>query len=491
MLLRFTFHVSRFRTMCGIVGFYGHDEVIYDLVSGLTALQHRGQDSAGVVTFKDTFHIKKGLGLVNNVFREKNFPRLTGNIGIGHVRYTTQGANELLNVQPFAVNYPFGLAMVHNGNVINFKKLRKTLYEDHHRLLETSNDLELLLYTLAAELEQKDLKALSVDDIFDSVEATQRKVKGAYSTITIIANRGCLVFNDPYGIRPLIMGTRETLQGKNYGFASESTCFDYLGYETVGDLEPGQAIFIDKDLKVHTKKTYQAGRAFCIFEYIYFAREDSIIHNHLVASERVRMGKALAKTINEAGLDPDIIIDVPASAYFFASSLAEALDVPYRRGLAKNNHIGRSFISPTQKERESIVRQKLNPIKEIIRGKKVAVVDDSIVRGTTSKRIIKLLKNAGAEKVYFISAAPPIKHQCIYGIDMAISTELIAGKTENIEEIAQYLEVDALIYQPLENLQALYPDSTMCYACFAGKYPTGDMTGVLQDIEQERIASQK
>ncbi|MBD3305371.1 amidophosphoribosyltransferase [candidate division KSB3 bacterium] len=477
--------------MCGIVGFYGQEDVIYDLVSGLTALQHRGQDSAGVVTFNKTFHIKKGLGLVSNVFREKNLKRLTGNIGIGHVRYTTQGANELQNVQPFAVNYPFGLAMVHNGNVINFKKLRKSLYEEYHRLLETSNDLELLLYTLAAELEQNDLKHLSVDDLFNTIETTQSKVNGAYSTITVIANRGCLVFNDPYGIRPLIMGIKRTAKGVTYGFASESTCFDYLGYETVEDLAPGQTLFIDREMKLHHRNTCQKGQAFCIFEYIYFAREDSIIHNRLVASERVRMGKMLAKNIRNAGLEPDIVIDVPSSAYFFASSLAEELNIPYRRGLSKNNHIGRSFISPTQKERESIVRQKLNPIKEIIRGKKVAVVDDSIVRGTTSKHIIKLLRQAGASSVYFISAAPPIKHPCIYGVDMAITTELIAGKTKNLNEIADYLEADALVYQSLEDLQALYHDFSACYACFSGTYPTGDSTEILKDIEQERLASKK
>ena len=477
--------------MCGIVGFYGHDEVVYDLVSGLTALQHRGQDSAGVVTFNKTFHIKKGLGLVNNVFNEKNLKRLAGNIGIGHVRYTTQGTNELLNVQPFAVNYPFGLAMVHNGNVINFKKLRKTLYEEHHRLLETSNDLELILYTLAAELEKHDLKHLSVDDLFDSVEATQRKVKGAYSTITLIANRGFLAFTDPYGIRPLVMGKKETSQGTTYGFASESTCFDYLGYEHVEDLEPGQAVFIDRNMNIHRRNAYDEGKAFCIFEYIYFAREDSIMHDRLVATERVRMGKKLAKSIRNAGLEPDIVIDVPSSAYFFASSLAEELGIPYRRGLAKNNHIGRSFISPTQKERENIVRQKLNPIKKVINGKKVAVVDDSIVRGTTSKHLVKLLRRAGAKEVYFISAAPPIKHPCIYGIDMAISTELIAGNSKNIDEITEYLGADALIYQTLDDLRELYRDFPICNACFSGCYPTGNPTEVLQQIEQERIASKK
>ncbi len=476
--------------MCGIVGFYGNDDIVYDLVSGLTALQHRGQDSAGVVTFNTTFHIKKGLGLVKDVFEEKNLKRLCGNIGIGHVRYTTQGTNELLNVQPFAVNYPFGLAMVHNGNVINFRHLRKTLYEEHHRLLETSNDLELLLYTLAAEMEQKDLKHLSLDDLFDSVEATQKKVNGAYSTITVIANRGCLVFNDPYGIRPLVMGKKLTAKGVRYGFASESTCFDYLGYDTIDNLAPGQTIFIDKDMKVHSRTTHCNGKAFCIFEYIYFAREDSVIHDRLVASERVRMGTMLAKNVREAGLDPDIVIDVPNSAYFFASSLAEELGIPYRRGLSKNTHIGRSFISPTQAEREKVVRHKLNPIREILRGKKVAVVDDSIVRGTTSKHIVKQIRHAGAEKVYFISAAPPLKHPCIYGIDMAIPKDLIAVRTPEFDDIAQFIGADALIYQTLENLQTLYQDFSACYACFSGEYPTGNPDKVLKQIEEERLACQ-
>jgi amidophosphoribosyltransferase len=476
--------------MCGIVGFYGHREVVYDLVSGLTALQHRGQDSAGIVTFNTIFHVRKALGLVKEVFREEHLRRLKGNIGIGHVRYTTQGTNELLNVQPFAVNYPFGLAMVHNGNVINFKELRKTLYEEHHRLLETSNDLELLLYTLATELETKDLKNLTIDDIFTSVAATQQKVRGGYATITVIANRGFLVFTDPQGIRPLVMGIRKTPEGIMYGFASESTCFDYLGYETVGDLEPGQTIFIDNQMNVHKHTTCQQGKAFCIFEYIYFAREDSVIHNRLVASERVKMGKMLAKNIHQKGLEPDIIIDVPASAYFFASALAEELNIPYRRGLSKNNHIGRSFISPTQKEREDVVRSKLNPIKAIIQGKKVAVVDDSIVRGTTSKHLVKLLRRAGAEKVYFISAAPPIKNPCIYGIDMAISTELIASQ-HNEDEVARFIGADALVYQSLNDLQTCYQDSALCDACFSGHYPTGEATEFLQHIEQERMASKK
>lgn len=476
--------------MCGIVGLFGKENMVYDLVYGLTALQHRGQDSAGVVTFRDTFHMKKGLGLVNDVFKEKNLRRLVGDIGIGHVRYTTQGSNELLNVQPFAVNYPFGLAMVHNGNVINFKELKKHLYEEHHRLLETSNDLELILYTFASELETHDLKNLSVDDIFDTVESTQKKVLGAYSTITIIANRGFLAFNDPYGIRPLIMGRKQTRQGPVYGFASESTCFDYLGYEIMEDLGPGEAVYIDNERNMHRRTCYKKGGAFCIFCYIYFSHEDSISHNRVIASERVKMGKTLAKRVKKANIEPDIVIDVPSSAYFFASGLAEELGIPYRRGLSKNSHIGRSFIKSTQKDREMAVRQKLNPIREVIEGKKVAVVDDSIVRGTTSRHIVKLLRNAGAKEVYFISAAPPIKHPCIYGIDMAITTELIASKN-SADDISKLIGADAVIYQSLEDLKELYRDFDACYACFSGNYPTEESLKFIEEMEKERIYSKK
>jgi len=474
--------------MCGIVGFYGYDNIVGELVDGLTALQHRGQDSAGVVTFNDIFHMKKGLGLVNNVFDDKNIQRLVGKIGIGHVRYTTQGTNELMNVQPFAVNYPFGIAMVHNGNVINFSELKKTLYEENHILLETSNDLELILYTFASELITKNLKNLSVDDIFDAVTSTQMKIKGAYATISIIANRGFLVFTDPYGIRPVIMGKKQTEKGTVYGFASESTCFDYLGYEIIGDIGAGEAVFIDKDRRIHRKTCYKKGNAFCIFCYIYFSHEDSIVHNRLVASERVKMGKMLANNIKKAELKPDIIIDIPASAYFFASGLAEELNIPYRRGLSKNNHIGRSFISPTQKQRETVVRQKLNPIREIINGKKIAVVDDSIVRGTTSKHIVKLLKSAGAKEVYFISAAPPIKYPCIYGIDIAVGKELIASNSD-VDTIAKFIGADALIYQSLGDLKELYKDFNACYACFSGEYPTENSEQFLKEIEMERVYS--
>ncbi len=472
--------------MCGILGIGAQHEVAAELVYGLTALQHRGQDAAGVVTFGNRFHMKKGLGLVNNVFKDQDLALLPGNWGLGHVRYATQGSVNILDAQPFALNYPFGIAMVHNGNVTNFDELKKTLYGSHHRLLETSNDLELILYTLASELEKKDLGQLAVPDIFEAVSVTQQKIEGAYSTITIIANKGMLAFTDQHGIRPLILGRKYTSRGMAYSFASESTCFDYLGFEPIRDLQPGEAVFIDNNGRVHSSLCSQKERAFCVFEYIYFAREDSVIHSRLVASERVRMGKMLAKSVQKEGLEPDIVIDVPSSAYFAASGLAEALGVPYRRGLSKNNHIGRSFISPSQVERERMVRQKLNPIRDVLEGKKVAVVDDSIVRGTTSKHLVHLMRESGAKEVYFISAAPPIRFPCVYGIDMSIKKEIIAAHYE-VKELSKYIEADAVIYQSLEDLREMYNDFPCCYACFSGKYPTNISDDNFNSIEQERV----
>jgi amidophosphoribosyltransferase len=476
--------------MCGVLGIFGYDDIAPELVQGLTALQHRGQDAAGVVTFDRTFHMKKGLGLVGGVFDNGSLGPLSGSAGLGHVRYATIGSTELLDAQPIAVNYPFGVAMVHNGNVVNYAELRRTLYEDHHRLLDTSNDVALILYTFASQLERKNLKALTVDDIFDTVEATQARVEGAYSAVAIIANRGFLAFSDPHGIRPLVLGRRFTDRGMVYAFASETTCFDYLGYEWVRDLEPGEAVFIDQDRRIHSRICRGDRQAFCVFEYIYFAREDSIIHHRPVAGERLRLGQRLARTVAEAGLHPDIVIDVPASAYFFASGMAEALGVPYRRGLAKNAHVGRSFISPTQEQRELLVRQKLNPIREIVRGRKVAVVDDSIVRGTTSKHLVRLLRQAGAEEVYFVSASPPIKYPCIYGIDMSIRREIIASHY-GVEDIARYIGADAVVYQRLEDLRELYGDLPICDACFSGRYPTGVSQQTLCQIEEERECSKR
>ncbi|WP_400193240.1 amidophosphoribosyltransferase [Hymenobacter sp. B81] len=477
--------------MCGIVGFFGPDDVVGDIVIGLTALQHRGQDAAGIASFDGNFHLHKGNGLINDVFKPKHLKKLTGNLGIGHVRYTTQGSGDAELAQPFTTSYPFGLAMVHNGNVINFRSAAKRLHQKYHVLPKTSNDLELIMYTFASELRLKNLDALSVVDIFDAVETTQELVKGAYATITVIAGHGLLAFNDPLGIRPLVMGRRDTPDGPVFAFASESTCFDYLDFELIKDIGPGQAVFIDQDFNVHFKNLPAKTKAFCVFEHIYFAREDSVIHGRLVARERVRLGKMLARKVIESGIQPDMVIDVPSSGYFAASGLAEAIGVPYRRALVKNNHMGRSFIVSSQAGREDVVKKKLNPIREFVEGKKIAVVDDSIVRGTTSRRIVRILREAGATEVYFISSAPPIISPCIYGIDMAMSTELIAANYTE-EEICRYIEADKVIYQSLEDLQALFSEDKghggSCFACFSGQYPTGDVTKYLRHIQEERTS---
>ncbi len=471
--------------MCGIVGFIGEEKIVYDIMSGLLTLQHRGQDSAGIVTFKDIFHTKKGLGLVNEVFNEKHVDRLCGNIGLGHVRYTTHGTGDIQNAQPITTNYPFGISMVHNGNVTNFKKMNKALYNDYHVLPTSSNDLEILLYTFAAELKSKDLKKIKVEDIFDAVKLTQEKLEGAYAVISVIANYGLLGFMDPNGIRPMILGKKVTKKGVVYGLASESITFDHLGYEIIRNLMPGEIIFIDNNHKVHSTIGHAKKQHFCVFEYIYFAREDSVFYKKNVAGRRVRMGEYIAKQIKEAGLTPDVVIDVPASGYFSASGLAEALEIPYHRGLVKSNYIGRSFIAPKQSERENIVKQKLNPIKKAINGKKIVVVDDSIVRGTTSKRIVQILKNAGAKKVYFVSAAPPVINPCVYGIDMSAKTELIAANL-NIEETCSFIGADALFYFKPENLKDIFGDLTICDACFTGHYPAGNVEEMLEDIENEK-----
>ncbi len=471
--------------MCGIVGFIGQEKIVYDIMSGLLTLQHRGQDSAGIVTFKDIFHMKKGLGLVNEVFNEKHMEYLCGNIGLGHVRYTTHGTGDVLNAQPIATNYPFGISMVHNGNVTNFKKMNKALYNDYHVLPTSSNDLEILLYTFAAELKSKDLAKIKVSDIFDAVKRTQEKIEGAYAVISIIANYGLLAFMDPNGIRPLILGKKVTKNGIVYGLASESVTFNHLGYELIRNLMPGEIIFIDKNNKVHSTIGYAKKQHFCSFEYIYFAREDAVFYDKNVAGRRVRMGNLIAKQIKEAGLSPDVVIDVPASGYFAASGLAESLGIPYHRGLVKSNYIGRSFIAPKQSERENIVKQKLNPIKKAIDGKKVVVVDDSIVRGTTSKRIVQILKDAGAKAVYFVSAAPPVTNPCVYGIDMSVKTELIASNL-NVPEICKFIGADALFYLKPEDLKHLFKELTVCDACFTGNYPSGDKEQVLQDFEEEK-----
>lgn len=471
--------------MCGIVGFYGREHIAYDILNGLLALQHRGQDAAGIITFEQMFHIKKGLGLVSEVFEQRHLERLQGNLGIGHVRYTTHGSNELSNAQPISTSYPFGIAMAHNGNVTNFAEMNQVLYKEYHTLPTTTNDLEIILYTFASELKNKDLANIRPEDIFDAVATTQHRVQGAYSVIAAIANHGLLAFCDPNGIRPMLFGKKETADGTVYGFASESVCFDHLGYETIRYMQPGEIIYIDQDKRVHSHIGTKHEQRFCVFEFIYFAREDSTLHGRLVAGQRVKMGRVLARKVQAAGLKPDIVIDVPTSGYFAASGLAEALGVPHRRGLVKSNYIGRSFISPHPDERAAMVKRKLNPIKKTISGRKIAVVDDSIVRGTTSRQLVKILREAGASEIYFISAAPPILHPCVYGIDMSVSTELIAAQ-QSSEQIREYIGADALIYQDVADLREIFKDLPTCMACLTGEYPTPVSEELFSSHEADR-----
>lgn len=457
--------------MCGILGIQSNQKVILELIDGLMALQHRGQDSAGLVTFDKVFHVKKAKGLVHDLFPDSSSCHFLGNQGLGHIRYTTQGTTELNDAQPFTVIYPFGLAMVHNGNVINFEELKESLVRDHHRLILTSNDAELLLYTFALELQKQNLRQLSIDDLFQTVSEVQQIVHGAYATLTLIANKGMLAFMDPHGIRPLVLGKKEMKEGISYAFSSETKSLDYLGFDVIHNLTAGEAIFIDNDMNVHSRVCHRENRAFCVFEYIYFAQEDSVIHNRLVAGEREKLGRTLAKYFRKKNLLPDIIIDVPSSAYFFAQGLSDELHVPYKRGLVKNNYVKRSFISPTQQLRERIVLHKLNPIRSIIKGKKVAVVDDSIVRGTTSRRIVHLLRKAGASEVYFVSGSPPVKNPCVYGINMSQRKEMIAANY-SIDQIRSFIGADALIYPTIEDMRSIDKGLGLCDACFSGEYPT-------------------
>lgn len=477
--------------MCGIVGIFGKSSVAENLVYALTAVQHRGQDAAGVVTFDRKFNLHKGRGLVAEVFRDpRDIEGLHGKLGLGHTRYATQGSTELLDAQPFFMAYPFGLAMVHNGNVTNFEALRAELQSDRQRVIETTNDLELLLYILAQELESVGYKDLSPAGIFASVRALRQKVDGAYSTITILAQKGMLAFRDFHGIRPLLYGRRVTPEGVEHAFASESTVFDYLGFERVRDLLPGETVFVDMNGEVHFDVDSQKTAAFCSFEHIYFAREDSVFDGHLVAGERVRMGRLLGKAVRDAGLFPDVVIDVPSSAYFAASAMAEELGVPYRRGLTKNNHVGRSFIVPSQIDRERLVRQKLNPIGDVLAGKKVAIVDDSIVRGTTSKHIVKSVRESGATEVYMVSAAPPLRHPCVYGIDIARRAELIAA-THDLEYVKRAIGADAVVYPDVAEFRALFAGRPHCFACFDGNYPTAISEEERNSIEREKVASRR
>jgi amidophosphoribosyltransferase len=486
--------------MCGILGIVARSPVNQLLYDGLLLLQHRGQDAAGMVTSEQaTLHMHKGSGMVRDVFRTRNMRDLAGNFGIAHCRYPTAGsAFKAAEAQPFYVNSPFGIVLGHNGNLTNSDQLKEEMFRTDLRHINTGSDSEVLVNVLAHELEKSANKLrLEPRTIFTAVANVHRRLRGAYAVVAMVAGYGVLAFRDPFGIRPAVIGYNETGTGTEYMVASESVALDALGFRLLRDIAPGEAVFIDDEGNFHSQQCAEKATLNpCIFEYVYLARPDSLIDGASVYETRLNMGEKLAQKIRRLPrkLDIDVVIPIPDSSRPSALQLAAGLGVPYREGFVKNRYIGRTFIMPGQAVRKKSVRQKLNPMAMEFAGKNVLLVDDSIVRGTTSREIVQMAREAGARKVYFASAAPPVRFPNVYGIDMPTRAELIAAhRTE--DQVAAEIGADALIYQDLEDLK----DSVRQVnpklvnfetSCFDGVYITGDVTtDYLRAIEIQRDAS--
>ena len=480
--------------MCGIIGIVGQTPVGPALYDALTVLQHRGQDAAGIATLTGSrMMLHKGSGLVRDVFGPDEMQKLSGTVGIGHVRYPTAGMDDSSEAQPFYVNSPYGIALGHNGNLINTEELTQELFDSDRRHLNTRSDSEVLLNVLAHELQEQHPAALQAEHLFKAVDEVHRRCRGAYAAIALVCGHGVLGFRDPWGIRPAVLGSRDTETGKEYAIASESVALSALGFTLERDLRPGEAIFISLDGSIYTHSSSLAGELTpCIFEHVYFSRPDSMQDDISVYKARLRMGQALARKIlrERPDHDIDVVIPVPDTSRTAALPLAFDLNVKYREGFIKNRYIGRTFIMPGQAERQKSVRRKLNPIELEFRRKNVLIVDDSIVRGTTSRQIIQMARDAGAHKVYFASASPPVRFPNIYGIDMPATSELIAhGRTDR--EIEHELGADWLIYQDLEDLVAACREgnesiSQFDTSCFSGHYVTGVGEGYLEKLQVSR-----
>jgi amidophosphoribosyltransferase len=485
--------------MCGILGIVARSPVNQLLYDGLLLLQHRGQDAAGIVTSeRNSFHMHKAPGMVRDVFRTRNMRSLPGNMGIAHCRYPTAGsAFSSAEAQPFYVNSPFGIVLGHNGNLTNAAQLKEEMFRTDLRHINTGSDSEVLVNVLAHELEKASVKLhLEPQTIFVAVANVHRRLKGAYAVVAMIAGYGVLAFRDPFGIRPLVIGYHETPGGTEYMVASESVAVDANGFRVLRDVGPGEAVFIDQDGKFHSQQCApHASLNPCIFEYVYLARPDSLIDGASVYETRLHMGEKLAHKIKRQyrHLKVDVVIPIPDSSRPSALQLAAGLGVPYREGFVKNRYIGRTFIMPGQAVRSRSVRQKLNPMSMEFAGKNVLLVDDSIVRGTTSREIVQMARESGARKVFFASAAPPVRFPNVYGIDMPTRAELIAAHRSE-DEVAREIGADALVYQDLEDLkdavQRANPRLTSFEtSCFDGIYITGDITSdYLRSIEIQRDA---
>jgi amidophosphoribosyltransferase len=484
--------------MCGIVGIVGKSAVNQSLYDGLTVLQHRGQDAAGMMTSDgDVMFLRKSNGLVRDVFHTRHMMRLKGNMGIAHTRYPTAGCFSSAESQPFYVNSPFGIALAHNGNLTNAEQLKRELFVTDKRHINTTSDSEVLLNVLAHELHVQVTNKLNVDadDLFAAVAALHRRCRGAYAVVAMIVGRGILVFRDPHGIRPLVIGKRETEHGVEYVAASESVAIDVLGFQLLRDVDPGEAVYFDAEGQMYARQCADKPMLSpCIFEHVYFARPDSMMDGISVHKARMRMGEFLAKKIQRLypQHDIDVVLPIPDTSRTSALQLSYTLGLKYSEGFIKNRYIGRTFIMPGQTQRKKSVRQKLNPINLEFKGKNVLLVDDSIVRGTTSQQIIQMARDAGANKVYFASAAPPVRFPNVYGIDMPVASELI-GHGRNEEQIAKMIGADWLVYQELPDLieavmkKAKKPIQRFDTSVFNGDYVTGDITAeYLAQLETQR-----
>lgn len=477
--------------MCGIAAIVSHQAVNQELYDALTVLQHRGQDAAGIVTCENgRLHLRKDNGLTRDVFTNAQMLKLRGNMGIAHVRYPTAGCTSSAEAQPFYVNSPFGLTLAHNGNLTNTEELKEALFVQDQRHINTDSDSEVLLNVFAHELQSLGKLHLSVNDVFQAVSGVHRRCRGAYAVVIMIAGFGILGFRDPHGIRPVVFGERKSESGSEFMIASESVALNVLGFHLIRDIAPGEAVFIEESGKLHTQQCAEfTDHCPCIFEYVYFARPDSIIDDISVYKARIRMGTKLAEKVQKEWPDNDIdvVIPIPDTSRTAALQMATILGLKFREGFMKNRYIGRTFIMPGQKMREKSVRQKLNAISLEFEGKNVLLVDDSVVRGTTSAQIIQMARDAGAKKVYFASAAPPVRYPNVYGIDMPAAHELIAhDRTE--QEVCVAIGADRLIYQELEDLIAAVGKGNPNIAhfdtsCFSHEYITGD----IDDAYLERI----
>jgi amidophosphoribosyltransferase len=482
--------------MCGIVGAVGKRDVNQALYDALLVLQHRGQDAAGIMCsdHRGRLSLRKSNGLVNEVFTQRDMSGLVGSMGLGHCRYPTAGCASSSEAQPFYVNSPYGISLAHNGNLTNSRDLARDLFESDLRHINTSSDSEVLLNVFAHELQALGKYRPSPDDIFDAVRGVHQRCRGAYAFVAMITGHGLVGVRDPHGIRPLCIGQRAShLYGTEYMIASESVALATQGYKLLRDVGPGEAVFVDATGVLHSRRCTEARHTPCIFEYVYLARPDSVIDGVSVYNARLRMGEKLAGKIQRQRPDHgiDVVIPIPDSGRTAALQLANTLGVPYREGFIKNRYIGRTFIMPGQAQRADSVRKKLNPIDSEFVGKTVCLVDDSLVRGTTSRQIIQMARDAGAARVYFASAAPKVTYPNVYGIDMPAATELIGhGRTD--QQVAQQIGADWLIYQDLPDLiEACRPpdDPTRMFdtSIFDGQYITGDVdASYLTQLEAAR-----